>query len=316
MLPASRDLSKAYEHVDIEVREKERVRLDLYLLRMLGWNSRTKIQKLIEHGRVELNGQTTKPSARVSRGDHLRIFLDPGGELGHRVEIPKPFWEDAYLLAINKPPHVLVHPVGRTVSGTVVTELHHHYQPINRPGARRVIPKLCHRLDRDTSGLLLIAKVDLARRALSEDFEQNRIEKSYLAVVEGHPPPEFEATFAIRADLDRQRSHNNRLAKADPTGKWAKTRFERLRSVGRLTLVRCFPTTGRQNQIRIHLAESGYPIYGDSGYGSRPLPGHDFPDRALLHSASLRFRHPLWRTRCILEAEAPEDFARYLDGSS
>lgn len=327
MLPTSRDLSRAYDHVEIVVREVAKDRLDRYLQVQLAWKSRSKVQKLIQLGRVELNGATPKAATRVQRGDRIRIALDPGGEAttGEQETIPPPVWEDAFFVAINKPPHRLVHPVGRTVSGTVINELHHRYQRVNERGLRPIVPKLCHRLDRETSGLLLVAKTDPARSALSDAFEHGRVRKQYLAVVEGEPSDEvFEVTVGISADLDPHRERSNRLAKADPSGRPALTRFVVLARRGTSSVVACFPHTGRQNQIRVHLAHAGHPILGDWGYGSSEehwswprADGEDdvpYPDRALLHSLRLRFRHPIWQTPVEVEAPPAPDFAPFTNG--
>lgn len=326
MTPAGRDLSEALTEIVIEVRLRSRARLDLHLQQCLGWKSRSRIQRLIELGRVEVNGHRAKASQRVAEGDRIRVLVvdrptpEPAGEATAAWSIP--FWEDPYLLAVNKPPHCLVHPVGKTVSGTVMNELHARYRSCNRSGRRAVVPKLCHRLDRDTSGVLLVAKTDSARRQVQYAFEGDRVVKEYLAIVEGEPAEtHFDVDLPVAVQLDRSRARGNRLATTAPDGKDSLTHFEVLGRLGGVSLIRCQPRTGRQNQIRVHLSAVGHPILGDTGYGSSEARWRSctaavssvaFPERALLHSVSLDFPHPVWGTRTRLNALPPSDFESIL----
>lgn len=319
MLPTSRDLSQTYEAVEFVVREVAKDRLDRYLQVQLAWKSRSKVQKLIQLGRVTVNGICPKPATRVQRGDSIRIQLDSGVTSNSAEdELAPPVWEDSHFLAINKPPHRLVHPVGRTISGTIINELHRRYRSVNQRGLRPVVPKLCHRLDRETSGMLLVAKTDFARSALSEAFEHGQVAKQYLAIIGGNPESDtFHVDIGVSADLDPYREQANRLAKADPDGKPAHTAFRVLARENAFSVVACFPYTGRQNQIRIHLAHAGYPILGDWGYGSSreewQHPTIPYPERSLLHSLRLRFSHPQWNIPTTLLAPPPPDFTVFTD---
>jgi len=319
VLPSGRDLSRPEDEVTWRVRGTSRERLDLTLLRELGWGSRTKVQRLIDLGLVHVNGRPGKRSQRLLAGDVVRVRLDAGRSV--REEHPPlepPLWEDPHLLAVAKPPGRLVHPTGRTLSGTVIDELHARYRELNERGGRPIVPRLCHRLDRDTSGLLLIAKTPEARRAVQEAFEADRVRKGYLAVIVGEDAPaEFEVDAAIASHLDRSRPHSNRLARLDDSGRASRTRFAVLARGGGIAIVHCLPITGRQNQIRIHLASVGRPILGDVGYGgAETLEGASLalppPGRTLLHSHQLRFRHPVWGTERELRAPLPADLRPYL----
>lgn len=319
VLPSGRDLSRPEDEVELRVRGTVRERLDRYLLRKLGWGSRTKVQRLIDLGFVLVNGLPGKRSQRLLPGDLVRVRLDAGKSVREEhAPLDPPLWEDPHLVAVSKPAGRLVHPTGRTIAGTVIDELHARYRELNERGARAVVPRLCHRLDRDTTGLLLVAKTAAARRALQEAFESDEVRKGYLAIVSGEPPEdEFEVDAAIASHLDRSRPHSNRLARLDDGGRPSRTRFAVLARGGGISVVHCMPITGRQNQIRIHLAAVGLPILGDAGFGGDRAPAGlaaalPVPRRALLHSFQLRFRHPVWGTERELRAPVAPDLRPFL----
>lgn len=310
VLPSGRDLSRPPESALFRVRQDERIRLDIWLQERLGWKSRNKIQKLIQFERVKLNGQATKASTKVSTGDEVEVLLDvdPANETeSESLQLPI-LLEDPWLVAVEKPAGILVHPVGRTHSGTVVDRLHTDWHQLNDSCLRQSTHRLCHRLDRETSGLLLLAKSVEARRRMQDSFENDRVRKGYIAVVEGIPQDlEFEIDAPVSAQLDQSRSQGHRLARADSeNGKASRTLFTTLGSKNGVSLIHCRPITGRQNQIRIHLQVAGHPILGDVGYGQTPeslaakggsLPEDvAYPERALLHSFQLSFPHPVWGT--------------------
>ncbi len=318
VLPSEFELSVTPEEIVLRARGQRRERLDLYLLRRLRWGSRTKVQRLIQLGRVLVNGGPGKCAQRIARGDEVRVRLLTSTAIrSEHPPLSAPLWEDPYLLAIAKPPHRLVHPTGRTIAGTVIDELHSRYQELNLRGGREVIPRLCHRLDRDTSGLLLVAKTIEIRRRVQEAFEGDRVRKGYIAIVEGEARERaFEVDAAISAHFDLRRPHSHRLARLDESGKASKTRFFVLGCGAGFSVVHCLPITGRQNQIRVHLASVGLPILGDTGFGSAEekwtAPAPAYPDRALLHSYQLRFRHPLWGTERELRCPAIGDLRPFL----
>ncbi|MEC9476088.1 MAG: RluA family pseudouridine synthase [Planctomycetota bacterium] len=306
VLTPGRDLSLPPGSAVFRVRQEQRKRLDRWLQDRLGWSSRSKIQKLIAQERVLLNGNIAKSSARVANGDEIEVLLDVDPETAQLPEKLPVIAEDPWLLAIDKPSGMLVHPVGRTHAGTVVDGLHRQWRFLNERSIRKVTARLCHRLDRDTSGLLLLAKTVQARRHLQNSFEADRVRKSYIAVVEGVPDSDsFEVDAGVSAHLDRTRATDHRLARADDEeGKPSRTLFQVLGEKNGISVLHCQPITGRQNQIRVHLQVAGHPILGDEGYGQTEatleqrgaaLPrGIDHPDRALLHSFQLQFPHPVW----------------------
>ncbi len=325
VLTPGRDLSRPAGSVSFEVRQHQRIRLDLWLQQRLGWSSRSKIQKLIILQRVLLNGDLAKASAKVSSGDEIEVLLDSGVE---DYEMPTKLpviIEDPWILAVDKPAGMLVHPVGRTHVGTVLDGLHRHWRKLNDCSLRNVTPRLCHRIDRDTSGLLLLAKTVRARRQLQDSFEANRVQKSYIAIVEGIPDHDrFEIDAGIAANLDRSRDTDHRLARADDMeGKPSRTLFRLLGSQHGISILHCRPITGRQNQIRVHLQVAGLPILGDRGYGQTELSLRDrggvlpagipHPQRALLHSFQLRFPHPIWNLPQWLRCNPTGDLARIIE---
>lgn len=323
MLPTGRDLSQPHGKLDLRVRSGVGERLDQYLLRRLGWKSRRKVQRLIESGRVVVDGRSAKPALRMHRGDVISVALDPGGHRAADDGLLEPIWEDPYLFAVDKPPGVLVHPVGRTVSGTIINAVHGRYRRLTERGRRSVQPRLCHRLDRETSGVLLVAKTVPARRRLQLAFEENRVAKEYCAIVEGHPQLDrFSIELPICSHIDRERRSHHRLARVAAAGKYSRTDIETLATGPGFSVVLCRPITGRQNQIRAHLAAVGHPIVGDVGYadGDRPWASRAGapppPTRALLHSARLMFPHPIWGTRQCLAAPPPSDMTPFLAASS
>ena len=325
VLTPGRDLSKPPGSALFRVRQHLKKRLDRWLQQRLGWSSRSKIQKLIAQERVLLNGDLAKSSARVTNGDEVEVLLDITAEAD---EIPKKLpviEEDPWLIAVDKPAGMLVHPVGRTHAGTVVDGLHRQWRSLNERALRKTTPRLCHRLDRDTSGLLLLAKTVQARRNMQDSFEADRVKKSYIAIVEGVPDcASFKIDAGVSAHLDRTKVTDHRLARADDEqGKPSRTLFQVLGEKNGVAIVHCRPITGRQNQIRIHLQVAGHPILGDHGYGQTEaslrdrggvLPaGIDYPKRALLHSFQLRFPHPIWNLQQILRCPPTGDMAELVE---
>jgi 23S rRNA pseudouridine1911/1915/1917 synthase len=214
-------------------------------------------------------------------------------------------YEDPWIVVIDKPPGLLVHPVGRHVYDTLLNYLHHRYDP-RRSGDAGELPRLCHRVDKDTTGLVLVAKDAYVHRALMDQFEARRVEKEYVALVHGGglaSTETVEIPIGAGRDLDSALNH--------PVLRQATTVVHVEERLGDFTLVRCLPRTGRQNQIRIHLAARGHPIAGDSRYGA-PSPASNTPGRYLLHAQRLRFRHPRLRSDLVVEAPLPADFRTLL----
>jgi 23S rRNA pseudouridine1911/1915/1917 synthase len=300
-------------------------RLDLALhrhLRDITAASRTRIQKWIESGLVSVNGiAVIRPSRRTMHGDLVSITL-PGAArraVMNAEQLPlSVIFEDEYLLAINKPAGMVVHPTYRHPRGTLMNALLWHAR--DWPTGSR--PSLVGRLDRFTSGVLIVAKSRAAHAALQRSLGSARSSKHYLAVVYGTVNA---ARGTIDAGLSRSRRERQTVVSDAASASPSQTVFERLRRVRAprvgLALLCCRLLTGRTHQIRVHLAARGWPIVGDTKYG-KPLWA-DIEDRSLsavlqafprqaLHAWRVSFEHPIAHTTVLCEAIPPEDFQRLL----
>lgn len=278
------------------------VRVDRVLLRHLRdvpAMSRNRIQRLIEDGAVLLNGKAApRMSWRVAAGDRLTVEIPAAAERRRPAAEPLPvevLYEDDDLLIANKPAGQVAHPAFRNTTGTLLNALLAHARG-------RWQPTLVSRLDKDTSGLVLVAKRAEVHAALQRLMQQNGIEKDYLAIVRGRPVP---AKGTIDLALDRDPWDRRRVMVRDRGGQPSVTRYERLSvSTDRaLSLVRCRLITGRTHQIRVHLAAKGWPILGDATYGVRDAA----MPRQALHAWRLAFDHPHKRTRLTVTAPPPAD---------
>ena len=308
MIGRGRDLSLVRNKITLDVRSEAPVRLDQYLLRNLEWRSRTRIQALIQQGHIKVNDESTKPSRKVRGGDVVTVELSLGeGQPASYGDLKiETLYEDRWLVAVNKPPGLLVHPVGRHVYDTLMNYMHHEYQGQQTEDGERIVPRLCHRIDRDTTGVLVIGKDPHVHRQVLYQFENRLVHKEYLALVRGRYPTESGSI-----DIPIGAGRCLRSCLEHPVLKPSCTRIRRVQSFPRHTLLGCTPLTGRQNQIRVHLAAKGYPLVGDERYGDGEAPA-GFPERFLLHSRRLRFFHPRWKSLVELTAPLPEDFRNLL----
>ena len=308
MLGRGRNLSTERSVVRLEVQRTDGLRLDHFILQSLAWRSRSRIQRLIREGVVTVNGEASKPSRRVHPGDVVILALSPGTGVpadyeDREIEV---IYEDPWLLAVNKPPDMLVHPVGRHVYDTLINYLHYRYDVPGRDGGE-VLPRLCHRIDRDTTGLVVIAKDAWVHREVSYQFEHRLVSKEYLTLVAGAYPDERERIdIPIGGGRCLESSLRHAVLKRSSTEAMVEARFRDH------TLLRCVPHTGRQNQIRIHLAAVGHPVAGDRRFGDCP-PREGHPQRHLLHAAGLVLHHPRLKTRMELRAPLPEDFRQVIE---
>jgi 23S rRNA pseudouridine1911/1915/1917 synthase len=296
-------------------------RLDKWLASQLPARSRSEIQRWIEAGLVTVRGRSSKASYRLASGDEIAVAIPEPEDYAVEPE-PIPLdvvYEDGDLLVVNKPAGMVVHPGAGNWHGTLVNAVLHHCPGLaGVGGARR--PGIVHRLDRDTSGLILVAKNDAAHRALQAQFKDRAVQKTYLALVYGEvQPPRGE----IAAPIGRDPRQRHRMAVVSAAaGRPAVTRYEtrghyaavaagRPQTDRRFTLLACYPLTGRTHQIRVHLAHVRHPIVGDDTYGGRRRPLLACP-RQFLHAHRLRFHLPATGELLEFVAELPEDLQRVL----
>jgi len=281
-------------------------RLDRYLADLVDL-SRSQVQRLIRQGRVTVEGEAAKASYLLSPGEHIRVQLPP-------PEDPEPLaqelpldivYEDQDLAVVNKPAGMVVHPSYGHRKGTLVNALLARYPSLARVSGPR--PGIVHRLDKDTSGLLVVAKNEEARRHLQKQFKRGEVKKVYLALVEGHLEP---AQGVIEAPIGRDPRRRKRMAVLRG-GREAVTEYRVRNHLDGYTLVEAMPRTGRTHQVRVHLAFLGHPVVGDPVYGFRKKRlglGRHF-----LHSHILGFRAPSGRY-LEFEAPLPQELERVLEG--
>jgi len=285
-------------------------RLDAFLARVSGL-SRARVQRLMEDGFVLVDGRPQKPRHRIAPGQRVEVRIPDPTPLALVPErIPLDILhEDADLIVLNKPAGLVVHPGAGRMSGTLVHALLAHCRSL--PGIGGVErPGIVHRLDRDTSGVLVIAKTDLAHQALSQQFKARQVQKRYLALVHGEMAV---GAGRIEAPIGRREHDRKRMGVRREGGREARTHFRVLRRLPGMTLVELNLETGRTHQIRVHLAHIHHPVVGDQVYGGRrerrqAAGSEDRAPRQMLHAWRLGFRHP--RTGLWLEflAPIPEDF--------
>lgn len=293
-------------------------RLDKWLAAQLPERSRSEVQRWLDAGRATLHGRPLKASYRVTAGDLITVAVPAPEDCAVEPE-PIPLdvlYEDADLLVINKPAGMVVHPAAGNWHGTLVNALLYHCPSLaGGDGAPR--PGIVHRLDKDTSGVILVAKNDAVRQALQAQFKARTVHKTYLALVHGWPAPE---RGQIDAPIGRDPRHRQRMAvvSADQ-GRPATTLYEVIAHYrGRVraetyALTACRPLTGRTHQIRVHLASIRHPIVGDELYGGRRKPALGCP-RQFLHAERIRFRLPDAGAEMECVAPLPGDLRGVLDG--
>ena len=295
-------------------------RLDKALAEASGL-SRERIKALIAEGRVSVGGKpATQASARVPAGASFRIEVpEPAPAAARPQEIPlKVVYEDDHLIVVDKPAGLVVHPAAGNPDGTLVNALLHHCagQLSGIGGVAR--PGIVHRIDKDTSGLLVVAKSNAAHEGLARQFADHSIERAYFALVNGHPVP---PAGTVRGRIGRSDTNRKKMAVLPDTssrGKTAVTHYRTLRTLENCALVECRLETGRTHQVRVHLASIGHALLGDPVYGRanprlRPvLQRLDF-HRQALHAAALGFIHPATGDRLRFSSDLPPDIGELID---
>ncbi|HEV3085046.1 MAG TPA: RluA family pseudouridine synthase [Gemmataceae bacterium] len=313
--------------IDLTARRKvEGLRLDQYLVEMFPDLSRSVLQKVIEAGGVLVNGHAAKASYKVRYGDEIRVWPpEPTHDLPMPEDIPLTvLYEDEYLAVINKPADMVVHPAKGHWSGTLANALQFHFSQLsNLNGAYR--PGIVHRLDRDTSGVILVAKDEATHRDLSNQFEQRQVFKEYSAITTGVLDRDSDYIEARIGHHPHDRVKMIVSDAEDEDAKEACSYYEVIERFRGFSFCRIQPRTGRTHQIRVHLASIGCPVLADKTYGGRdclrlselaaalpPEADEILMPRQALHASRLRFTHP--RLKKFIEAEAPlpPEFVRTL----
>ncbi|HEX5169654.1 MAG TPA: RluA family pseudouridine synthase [Cyclobacteriaceae bacterium] len=314
-----------FEHYRITVDPGQALlRVDKFLMDRLPNVTRTKIQTGIQEGYVKVNNRQVKPNHRVHPGDEVSVFFpEPPRD---SVVVPENIsldivYEDDCLMVINKPPGMVVHPAYQNWTGTLVNALAYHFRQLPSMEGNEGRPGLVHRIDKDTSGLLVIAKTEGALAELAQQFYEHTIERTYWAMVWGVPD---SPSGTIDVPVGRS-PKDRRITISFPEGdrgRRAITHYRLLRDFRYVSLVECKLETGRTHQIRAHMKHIGHPLFGDAAYGGQEiLKGTVFTKykqfvencfkimpRQALHAKTLGFRHPCNKNFVRFDSEVPHDF--------
>jgi 23S rRNA pseudouridine1911/1915/1917 synthase len=288
-------------------------RLDSALASALPQLSRARIQALISDDALRIGGKiATDASSKKFAGQEFELFVpEPRPDKAEAQDISLDIvFEDDHLIVVDKPAGLVVHPAAGHADGTLVNALLHHCHGklsgiggVQRPG-------IVHRIDKDTSGLLVVAKSDTAHEGLAKLFATHNIERRYLALVSGTPAP---PAGTVRTQIGRSTTNRKKMAVLpENKGKIAITHYHMIESFGNTALVQCTLETGRTHQVRVHMAHIGHALIGDSVYSNRQNPYRIGPNRSkferqALHAASLGFKHPVTGETLRFESRLPED---------
>jgi len=289
--------------------EEQNLRIDAFLAGRYPDLSRTHVQKLLGEGEVTVNGLKVKPNYRLRDRDRIELTIPPAR--GMEI-IPEPIplnivFEDADVIVVDKPQGMVVHPANGHYSGTMVNALLHHCRDLS--GINGVLrPGIVHRIDKDTSGLLMVAKNDRAHLGLAEQLKKHSIRREYVALVHGRI---VEPAGEIDAPIGRDPGNRKRMAVVDRNSKTATTHYRALERFAEYTLIRCGLETGRTHQIRVHMAFIEHPVVGDPLYGPRK-PRLGLEGQAL-HAEVLGFNHPATGEYMEFCAPWPEYLNNILD---
>lgn len=312
--------------LDVAPGQTEPMRIDRYLTEMVRNATRNKVQQAIKQGRVRVNDKVIKSSYIIQPLDEIRVELTrPKPPEAVAEDIPLDIvFEDEHLMVVNKPSGLVVHPAFGNWTGTMVNALLHHAEHLSEYHDDDLRPGIVHRLDKDTSGLLVVAKQENAHKLLAKQFADHSIERTYWAVVWGRP--DDEGTF----DDSIGRSRKDRKIMTvvpEEQGKRAVTHFKIIERFDFLSLAKIRLETGRTHQIRVHFSNAGFPVFGDETYGGKSVRyGSNtgfrktlfeklfkMLERQCLHAKTLGFTHPETGEFVSFESALPEDFATVLE---
>ena len=291
-------------------------RLDRYLAGAVPGLSRSQAQRLIDDGHVQVAGRQAKANLALKDGDQVSVELPaPVPTSAQPEDIPVPvLYEDADLVVVNKPAGMVVHPAAGHNSGTLVNALLHHVDDLSGIGGE-LRPGIVHRLDKGTSGVMVVAKHDAAHEALARQFADREVDKEYVALVWGV----VQAGRRIDLPIGRDPNDRQKMSARSRRARSAVTRITRAQHLKGVTLCQVAIATGRTHQIRVHLNAIGHPIVGDATYGGvrQRVPQDLRPvlrlERPFLHAARLAFTHPTDGREMSFEAPLPDDLQQVLD---
>jgi 23S rRNA pseudouridine1911/1915/1917 synthase len=307
-----REKARVAERLELFHYEGDQERLDKHLVSLLPEFSRSRIAGLIDDGFVSVNGKAAKKAGhKIDAGDDIEVRIPPpqsSGLVAENIALDIIFENDE-LIVVNKPAGMVVHPAAGHAGGTLVNAVLGHEPEMEGIGGEER-PGLVHRLDKDTSGLIVLAKNERAHRWLQDQFRDRKVEKTYLALVDGHPPT---PTGRVEASVGRDPSHRKKMA-IMPLGKGreAVSEYRTIETFAEHTLLEFHPLTGRTHQIRLHCAFLKCPIVADSIYGHRhsTVPGLK---RHFLHAYKLKIILPGKKLAQVFEAPLPEELERVLN---
>ena len=287
----------------------ENIRIDKFIASNLEGVTRSHIQKLIDEGHVTVDGKGVKSNHKLKMGQNVEVTLPEAKQLDVKAEDIELdiVYEDEHMLVVNKPQNMVVHPAAGNFEGTLVNALMHHCGD-SLSGINGVIrPGIVHRIDKDTSGLLLVAKDDATHIGLSEQIKEHSLTRKYIAIVHGNFKND-EGT--VDAPIGRHPTDRKKMCITEKNSKNAVTHYRVLQRFMEYTLVECRLETGRTHQIRVHMASLGHPVMGDKTYGVKKekynLSGQ------LLHAKIVGFIHPITKEYMEFETDIPERFMKFL----
>ncbi|MFZ5926470.1 MAG: RluA family pseudouridine synthase [Acidobacteriota bacterium] len=288
-------------------------RLDHFLAEKMAGHSRARIQAWIEDGRVRAGGALRKASWKVRAGERIEVEpAEPPPLRAFPEDIPlEILYEDEAVIAVNKPAGLVVHAGAGRAAGTLVNALLHRYGKLSEAGGA-MRPGIVHRLDKGTSGVILVARTEAAHRSLAQQFASRTVEKVYLALVEGRVEA---AQGVIDRPIERDPVRRTRMTARTGRGRKALTEYRVVERFEKFTLLEVRIRTGRTHQIRVHLASTGHPVAGDTLYGAAARPAGLEPlGRPWLHAWRIGFVSPVSGERVTVEAPLPEELARWKRG--
>lgn len=299
------------EHFHLNVKEGGE-RLDVFLKKNLSEYSRSFLQKLIRQGKVTVNGEFQKPSYVVEVGHRVGVSIPPAQEPGVIAQCIKLdiLFEDDYLLVVNKNGGMITHPNWEGQKDTLVNALLHHTTKLSRVGGS-LRPGIVHRLDKDTSGAIIVAKTDPVHIALSMQFKKREVKKKYIGLTKGKPP---YTQGVINAKIGRNPVHRTKMTQDGKFAREAITCYRVLKSWNSWTLLELRPLTGRTHQIRVHLKGINCFLVGDNLYGGKVEPEFPFSvSRCMLHAQFIGFFHPVKKKWMEAEAPIPSDMQEIIN---